>query len=117
MPVFAGFPTRVGTGTNWSQIAAGDQFSAALRSNGTLWMTGDNTFGQLGFGTRMNTNLFTKVGTGTDWISVAAGYQHTVALKSDGTLWAWGDNSYGQCAQPAIFEPSPVAGTNWGRTQ
>ena len=34
---------------------------------------------------------------------------------ADGTIWAWGDNSYGQCAQPALFEPAPVAGTNWGK--
>jgi alpha-tubulin suppressor-like RCC1 family protein len=107
-------PTRIGISTNWWQIAVGDLFSGALQIDGTLWMSGFNFYGQLGFGTRTDTNAFTRVGTETNWTSVAAGRRHMLALKGDGSIWAWGDNGYGQCAQPALFEPSPVAGNNWG---
>ncbi len=107
-------PVQVGTATNWSHIAVGDLFSSALKTDGTLWMTGFNFYGQLGFGTRADTNLFTRVGIETNWTSIAAGYRHMLALKADGSIWAWGDNSSGQCAQPALFEPSPVAGSDWG---
>ncbi len=113
----SGQPVQVGTEANWTHIAAGELFSAARRADGTVWMTGYNGLGQLGLGTRVNTNLFTRVGNGTNWASIATGFKHTLGHQSDGTLWAWGDNSYGQCAQPAFFEPSPVAGTNWGRAQ
>jgi alpha-tubulin suppressor-like RCC1 family protein len=110
----SGLPVQVGTASTWSQIAAGDQFSGALQTDGTLWMTGFNFYGQLGSGTRSDTNLFTRVG-GTNWTSFAIGYRHVLGLQTDGSLWAWGDNSYGQCAQPALFEPVAVAGTDWGK--
>jgi alpha-tubulin suppressor-like RCC1 family protein len=113
----SGAPVQVGTETNWTQIAVGELFSGALRADGTLWMTGYNGLGQLGLGTRASTNLFTRVGTATNWIELAAGFGHVLARQADGTLWAWGDNSYGQCAQPALFTPVAVAGTNWGRAQ
>ena len=108
---------QIGTATNWSNIAIGDMFSGAMRTDGTLWMTGFNFYGQIGSGLRASTNLFTRVGAETNWTAFAAGIRHVVAVKSDGSLWAWGDNSYGQCAQPALFEAVPVAGTNWGRPQ
>ncbi len=108
-------PGQVGTSTNWLSIAAGSTFSSALQRDGSLWLWGENAFGQLGSGTRLNTNRVSQTGSETNWTSVAAGNQHTLALKADGSLWAWGDNSYGQCAQPALFEPAPVAGTNWGK--
>jgi alpha-tubulin suppressor-like RCC1 family protein len=111
----SGQPVQVGISTNWSQIAVGDLFSGALQADGTIWMTGFNFYGQLGFGTRADTNFFTQVGGETNWTIVAAGYRHTLALKASGSIWAWGDNSYGQCAQPALFEPAPVPGTNWGK--
>ncbi len=113
----SGTPVQVGTETNWTQIAVGELFSGALRADGTLWMTGYNGLGQLGLGTRANTNLFTRAGTGTNWVELSAGFGHVLGRQADGTLWAWGDNSYGQCAQPAVFTPAPVAGTNWGRAQ
>jgi alpha-tubulin suppressor-like RCC1 family protein len=108
-------PARVGAGTNWSAIAVGDMFSAALQTDGSLHTTGFDWYGQLGLGTRTDTNRFTRVGTETNWAAISAGNRHVLGLKTDGSIWAWGDNSYGQCAQPAFFEPSPVPGTNWGR--
>jgi alpha-tubulin suppressor-like RCC1 family protein len=112
-----GQPAQIGASTNWAQIAVGDHFSSARQRDGTLWMAGENFYGQLGLGHRIDTNLFTPVGADTNWTSVAAGTSHVLALKADRTLWAWGDNSFGQCAQPALFEPMPVAGTNWGQPQ
>ncbi len=41
-------PTQVGTDTNWSKIAGGHEGGAALKTDGTLWMWGDNEFGELG---------------------------------------------------------------------
>src|SRR3990170_328103 len=40
-------PVQIGTGTNWSQIAAGGYHTLAIKSDGTLWAWG-NYYGQLG---------------------------------------------------------------------
>lgn len=93
---FATVPTRVGTATDWAQVAAGKDHTLALKSDGSLWAWGANDSGQLGLGDATNRNTPTRVGTATDWTQVAARTDHTVALKRDGSLWAWGRNTYGQ---------------------
>ncbi|MGC4121741.1 MAG: hypothetical protein QM765_45625 [Myxococcales bacterium] len=66
----------------------------ALKSDGSLWAWGSNTFGELGNGTS---------GTGTTTVpaavpnlsgveAVATGYNHAFVLKSDSTIWGWGAN-------------------------
>lgn len=94
-------PTLVGSG--YSAVAAGNDFTVALKSDGSLWSWGSNFWGQLGNGppafTPMNIpiNIFpAPVLIGDGYSAVAAGLSHTVALKSDGTLWSWGYNDYGQ---------------------
>jgi len=75
---------------------AGECFSLAVLSDGTLWGWGYNSQGQLGDGT-LETHLSpSRVDTGTTWAAVSAGYRHTLALKSDGSLWSWGWNKDGQ---------------------
>ena len=75
---------------------AGDWYSTAVLSDGTLWGWGYNAQGQLGDGTLATHLSPSKVGTETTWASVNAGYRHTLALKADGSLWAWGWNKDGQ---------------------
>jgi len=78
----------------FKSVAAGNGHSLILKTDGTLWACGDNTFGQLGDGTttKRSTPKFVM-----DHVqSMAAGWWHSLILKTDGTLWACGDNSYGQ---------------------
>ncbi|OXB94733.1 RCC1 domain-containing protein [Parageobacillus galactosidasius] len=89
-------PTRIGTDTDWKQVAAGGNHTIAIKNDGSLWAWGHNSSGQLGDGTTTNKATPTRIGTDTDWKQVAAGYSHTVAIKNDGSLWAWGHNSSGQ---------------------
>jgi alpha-tubulin suppressor-like RCC1 family protein len=77
-----------------SVLTAGNSHALALKSDGSLWSWGYNTYGQLGSGTTTASSAPFQVGTG--YRSVTAGYAFSLAIKSDGTLWAWGDNSYGQ---------------------
>ena len=43
-------PTQITTSTDWQQVICGPYATFALKSNGTLWGTGNNTYGQLGIG-------------------------------------------------------------------
>jgi len=100
--------------TNWSLVSAGFYHTIAIRSNGTLWGWGYNSYGQTGDGTRSTTHSVpTQEAThSTDWSSArATRSHHTVAIKSDGTLWGWGYNAYGQLGNYGIIwtptQPQP----------
>jgi alpha-tubulin suppressor-like RCC1 family protein len=109
------------SGTNWKEIyAAGQFFSAGIKTDGTLWMWGYNPNGQLGTGTSSDT-ISTPVQTiaaGTNWKMVSCGGYHTAAIKTDGTLWGWGKNLSGHLGDgTTTSRTSPVqtivGGTNW----
>ncbi|MGA2092780.1 MAG: hypothetical protein ABSH16_05150 [Sedimentisphaerales bacterium] len=76
-------------GSQFTAIAAGMDFSLALKSDGSIVGWGSNTWGQ------------TTPPDGNNFIAIAAGYGHSLALKSDGSIAAWGDNYYGQTTPPA----------------
>ncbi|MFA6150794.1 MAG: T9SS type A sorting domain-containing protein [Chitinophagaceae bacterium] len=89
-------PTQVGAGTSdWKSVSAGNHFSLAIKTNGTLWGWGDNNYGELGNGSTTDEYNPVQIGTGTDWKMVATGAYYSFGLKNDGTLWAWGKSSFG----------------------
>lgn len=112
-------PQQIGTATNWNKISAGDEFCIALKTDGTLWAWGDNTYGQLGDNSAIDKNAPVQIGTQTDWIQISAGTDHVLALKSNGTLWAWGRNNVGQfgTASPlSSLVPIQIGtDTNWNQ--
>jgi alpha-tubulin suppressor-like RCC1 family protein len=84
-------------------LAAGDNHSGAIDSEGNVWMWGSNAFGQLGLGPDAPTFVSTpaKVTLRTRAISLSGGGDtlkngHTQCLLSDGSLWAWGCDLDGQ---------------------
>ncbi|HZD60439.1 MAG TPA: hypothetical protein VE439_08330, partial [Anaerolineae bacterium] len=79
------------------KIAAGvGCHSLALKQDGTVWGWGDNSFGQLGDGTKTNRSTPVQAKALTNVTAIAAGDAHSLARKSDGTVWAWGGNGFGQ---------------------
>jgi len=66
----------------------------AIQNDGTLWAWGDNSYGQLGDGTRINRNAPVRIMDGVLTISVDG--LSVYATRSDGGLWAWGFNALGQ---------------------
>jgi alpha-tubulin suppressor-like RCC1 family protein len=111
--------TTFAGGTNWKQVAAGDNHTAAIKTDGTLWTWGNASFGQLGNAnlTERSTPVTTFAG-GNNWKQVVAGNAYTAAVKTDGTLWAWGLNTSGQLGNATILARStPVTtfagGTDW----
>jgi alpha-tubulin suppressor-like RCC1 family protein len=81
--------------TGVAAIAAGSNHTVALRTDGTVWTWGDNTWGALGDGTFTRRRAPVKTLL-TGVAAIAAGAIHTVALKTDGSVWAWGDNHFRQ---------------------
>lgn len=70
--------------TDWVQVSAGKEFTVALRSNGTAWAWGDNSWdsGKLGDGTTTNrSSPVSVVGGITNWVQVDAGSSHTAAIR------------------------------------
>ncbi|GFO68812.1 hypothetical protein GMLC_23910 [Geomonas limicola] len=99
--------------SDWRAVAAGGNFSLALKADGTLWSWGDNAAGQLGLGSTQPQAEPVQVGTDRDWAALAAGALHVVALKRNGLCYAWGDNSSGQLGNGSLAQlnaPAPVAG-------
>lgn len=88
----------VAGGNDWSSINAGDSSVGAIKTDGTLWMWGESTDGELGNNYDGSVEVHSPVQTvagGTDWSSVDCGDGITVAIKTDGTLWTWGFNNFG----------------------
>jgi alpha-tubulin suppressor-like RCC1 family protein len=104
-------PTQVGT-SSWTSLSSGKGSSfqrAAIRIDGGLFMWGDNSYGQLGFGDTISRSLPTQLGIG-NWNAVSTtGASFTAAISAGGGLFTWGANNHGQLGQgDRINRSSPV---------
>ena len=106
------------------QMSAGSGHSAAVDSEGSLWVWGQGVAGRLGLGDvdRRNFAVQHQNPSGvTGWASVSAGGMHTMAIDSAGGLWAWGANGNGRLGLGAGFGvvtapervPNPSGVTGW----
>ncbi|MBV9897199.1 MAG: S8 family serine peptidase [Chloroflexi bacterium] len=93
-------------------VAAGNGFSLALQSDGSVWAWGRNDLGQLGDGTLMQRDTPVQVPglTGVIAIQSSAVAAHALALQSDGSVWGWGLASDGQLGDG--ITTTCVGGTN-----
>ncbi|MBI4495208.1 MAG: tandem-95 repeat protein, partial [Chloroflexi bacterium] len=89
-------PVQVSGLSGMTAVAAGQEHSLAVKSDGTVWAWGYNWAGQLGDGTTTSRPTPVQVSGLSGMTAVAAGQEHSLAVKSDGTVWAWGDNFNGQ---------------------
>jgi alpha-tubulin suppressor-like RCC1 family protein len=92
----------------WKSIHGTFQHSIGVKTDGTLWVTGSNAFGQVGNGNTTNVPVWTKVGTATNWVKAYAGTEHSVALASDGKIWAWGRNDIAAVIGTGSTSPSNI---------
>jgi alpha-tubulin suppressor-like RCC1 family protein len=110
----------IATATTWKVVSAGKFHNAAIKTDGTLWLWGGNSYGQIGDNTN-GTDRLSPVQTisgGTNWKLASSGKYHTAAIKTDGTLWLWGSSNYGQIGDnTTTAKSSPIqtiaGGTNW----
>ena len=108
-------PTQVGVSSNWESVEAGDGAWWAIKTDGSLWAFGDNTYDDsnpaarplsLGFNITADFDACEagieeachfvqsplRVGTDT-WLSVEVSGHHALAIQTDGSLWAWGSGT------------------------
>jgi len=97
-------PVQITSLSNVASIASGATafHSAAVKNDGTLWMWGLNSSGQLGNGGTAQSATPVQVTALTNVVQVAVGGGHTVASKSDGSVWSWGLNSSGQLGNNTV---------------
>ena len=113
-------PVQIGALTTWIRLAGGyGGPNGGIKTDGTLWLWGKNTYGQLGQGNTTATSSPVQVGALTTWLKFAAGYYMGHAIKTDGTLWTTGgrNDNYGQLGTNNLTNySSPVqigALTDW----
>jgi alpha-tubulin suppressor-like RCC1 family protein len=102
------FPEQVESITGISSVAAGSYHSLYVKSDGSLWGMGDNSFGELGLGSLSETNMQVQI-VSSGVLAVAAGSGHSLYVKSDGSLWSMGLNTFGQLGNnTTIDQHTPI---------
>jgi alpha-tubulin suppressor-like RCC1 family protein len=82
-------------------VVGGNNHSAALSSDGTVYTWGSNGSGQLGDGSTIHNPAPANISSngalaGKTIRSLAAGNNHTLALTTDNQIVSWGSNGSGQ---------------------
>ena len=105
-------PIEIGDVTiDWAHVAAGHQYTVAIRTDGSLWAWGNNVDGQLGDGTNTNRTSPVRIGADSDWVFVFAGENHTVAVRENGSVWTWGSNVDYQLGRTTLPSNAPGQAT------
>lgn len=105
--------------TDWKTVSAGKSHVAAIKTNGTLWLWGQNFGGKIGNNSTIDqSSPVQTVSGGTNWKQISLLSQSSTAIKTDGTLWTWGYGSQGSLGNNSTVDvSSPVqtvaGGTSW----
>lgn len=83
------------------QVVQGTNFTAVLRADGTVWMSGKNNVGQLGRDDISYSGELLQVKTDentylTNVTRISAGANHMLAVTNDGSVYAWGNGANGK---------------------
>ena len=108
-------------GNSWKHVEWGNDSPQVLatRTDGTLWVWGKTSEGQLGLNQSPTAYISSPTQVpGTTWSYAFAGDLGAIATKTDGTLWAWGRNEYGIVGQnntTHYSSPVQIPGTTWAQ--
>ncbi len=86
-------------------IAAGQEHTLALLSNGTVQAWGNNEHGQLGNGSTKSSSTPAGVQGLSEVRAIAARGNYSLALLANGTVMAWGSNEHDQLGNGEVVEP------------
>src|SRR5262249_38081456 len=98
---------QIGQDKGWKEVYAGQGYFFARKKDGSWWVCGANSNGELGLGTRDSRGLPDSSGPVRlpfqfePW-AFAPGYANTLLLARDGKLWSWGNRlGYGRSINSA----------------
>ncbi len=104
-------PVTVATepGITFKEVAAGNNVSMALDTDGHVWAWGSNAWGQLGDTTRVGSNSPVRVPLPEDLVftHIAQGGSRGLAITSDGTAYSGGSGHSPMVGD--ILTPAPVS--------
>jgi RHS repeat-associated protein len=90
-------PAAIGNLSSVTAVVAGGKHGMALKSDGTVWTWGYNSYGELGNnGAPTNSNVPVAAAGLSGAVSIAAGAYSSYATKTDGSLVDWGYNADGE---------------------
>ncbi len=104
-------PTKVTKTTNkFKKIAAGQQNSFAIDTNGYLWGCGSNYKGRLGIGdtTSENVTELKQIAPDKKFKDISAHGYTAMAIDTNGFLWGWGENKYSQLGTDKNVTPVAI---------
>jgi len=112
-------PTQVGTETDWSGagLTVGRGAVGAIKSDGTGWVWGQNSGGQMGVGLPHNVGRSSPTQIGGTWAWFDIGKYFGVGIETNGEAKSWGsggDGKLGQNANSDLAYPTQIgSGTDW----
>ena len=120
-PSYRSSPTQVGSGTDWANFASGSKACMAVKTDGTLWVCGDNERGALGLNQGPGSASVDARSSPTQipgsWdlsnFRLTRNSEAMMAMKQDGTLWSWGHGGgyMGLNDNNSRSSPTQVSGT------
>jgi len=117
-------PKQIGALTNWGGISGAIAYNTlysgfmAVKTDGTLWAWGNNTWGRFGngagAGNTARVSSPTQIGALTTWAVAHMAQQSGLGTRTDGTLWTWGFSAYGVMGNDISGFPVNVLPTKIG---
>ena len=112
-------PTQIGSGNDWSKSGTLDEQGWGIKTNGSLWIWGQNNYGTLGQNDLTQRSSPVQI-PGTTWERCYdAEYGSILATKTDNTLWGWGRNggrlglNQGPAQNTGYSSPVQIGDADW----
>lgn len=84
------------TASDIEKIETGYYVTAIIKKDGTLWVCGYNSYGQLGLGDTTDRSTLTQITNISDVQDFSIGCAHCLIVTKNGALYSAGKNEYGE---------------------